>query len=68
MGALIRSRHDVWVRAEDASAIGALRRNAVALAEIRGFGEEDAGRVAVAVSEAGTPGDDACVVAVRPSA
>ncbi|MFI6510192.1 ATP-binding protein [Streptosporangium sp. NPDC050855] len=52
MGTLIRSRHDVWVRAEDASAIGALRRSAVALAESRGFGEEDTGRVAVAVSEA----------------
>ncbi|WP_433375554.1 ATP-binding protein [Streptosporangium sp. CA-115845] len=52
MGTLIRSRHDVWVPAEDASAIGALRRTAVALAETRGFGEEDTGRVAVAVSEA----------------
>lgn len=52
MGTLIRSQHDVWVRAEDASAIGALRRTAVALAESRGFSEEDTGRVAVAVSEA----------------
>jgi len=52
MGALIRSQRDTWVRAEDASAIGALRRTAVTLAEARGFSEEDAGRVAVAVSEA----------------
>ncbi|MBB2912184.1 anti-sigma regulatory factor (Ser/Thr protein kinase) [Streptosporangium becharense] len=52
MGTLIRSQNDVWVRAEDASAIGALRRTAVALAGRRGFGEEDVGRVAVAVSEA----------------
>ncbi|WP_329425046.1 SpoIIE family protein phosphatase [Streptosporangium sp. NBC_01495] len=52
MGALIHSQRDTWVRAEDASAIGALRRAAVTLAEIRGFNEEDTGRVAVAVSEA----------------
>ncbi|MER5649450.1 ATP-binding protein [Streptosporangium sp. NPDC002524] len=52
MGALIHSQRDTWVRAEDASAIGALRRSAVTLAEVRGFSEEDTGRVAVAVSEA----------------
>ncbi|WP_433254233.1 ATP-binding protein [Streptosporangium sp. CA-135522] len=52
MGEVIRSQNDTWVRAEDASAIGALRRAAVALAESRGFDEEDAGQVAVAVSEA----------------
>ncbi|WP_326820874.1 ATP-binding protein [Streptosporangium sp. NBC_01756] len=52
MGKVIRSQDDNWVRAEDASAIGALRRAAVTLAEERGFDEEDAGRVAVAVSEA----------------
>ncbi|MGV9328495.1 ATP-binding protein [Streptosporangium sandarakinum] len=52
MGKVIRSQNDTWRRAEDASAIGALRRVAVTLAEARGFGEEDAGRVAVAVSEA----------------
>ncbi|MEU8378102.1 SpoIIE family protein phosphatase [Streptosporangium sp. NPDC048865] len=52
MGALIHSQRDTWVRAGDASAIGALRRTAVTLAEVRGFGEEDTGRVAVAVSEA----------------
>ncbi|GAA2854253.1 ATP-binding protein [Streptosporangium fragile] len=52
MGALIYSQNDVWVRAEDASAIGALRRTAMALAGRRGFSEEDVGRVAVAVSEA----------------
>lgn len=52
MGQVIRSHDDTWTRAEDASAIGALRRSAVVLAERRGFDEEDAGRVAVAVSEA----------------
>ncbi|MER5422180.1 ATP-binding protein [Streptosporangium roseum] len=52
MGKVIRSQNDTWTRAEDASAIGALRRSAVTLAEARGFDEEDAGRVAVAVSEA----------------
>ncbi|MBG0828910.1 SpoIIE family protein phosphatase [Planomonospora sp. ID67723] len=52
MSQVIRSQGDVWTRAEDASAIGSLRRTAVALAEARGFGEKDAGRVAVAVSEA----------------
>ncbi|MEU9830030.1 ATP-binding protein [Streptosporangium sp. NPDC048047] len=52
MGKVIRSQNDTWLRAEDASAIGAMRRVAVTLAEARGFGEEDAGRVAVAVSEA----------------
>ncbi|GHE28598.1 transcriptional regulator [Streptosporangium violaceochromogenes] len=52
MGQVIRSQDDMWARAEDASAIGSLRRMAVLLAEHRGFDEEDAGRVAVAVSEA----------------
>ncbi|MBB4918318.1 ATP-binding SpoIIE family protein phosphatase [Streptosporangium saharense] len=52
MGEVIVSQNDVWARAEDASAIGALRRAAVVLAENRGFDEEDTGRVAVAVSEA----------------
>ncbi|MGV9773060.1 SpoIIE family protein phosphatase [Streptosporangium sp. NPDC003464] len=52
MGTVIRSQNDTWTRAEDASAIGSLRRAAVTLAEARGFDEEDAGRVAVAVSEA----------------
>jgi anti-sigma regulatory factor (Ser/Thr protein kinase) len=52
MGSVIRSQNDTWVRTEDASAIGSLRRSAVGLAELRGFSEEDAGRVAVAVSEA----------------
>ncbi|MEV7007886.1 SpoIIE family protein phosphatase [Streptosporangium sp. NPDC051022] len=52
MGEVIGSQNDTWVRAEDASAIGSLRRTAVVLAESRGFDEEDTGRVAVAVSEA----------------
>ncbi|MER7205614.1 ATP-binding SpoIIE family protein phosphatase [Streptosporangium sp. NPDC020072] len=52
MGEVIVSQDDVWARAEDASAIGSLRRAAVVLAENRGFDEEDTGRVAVAVSEA----------------
>ncbi|MEV8633211.1 ATP-binding SpoIIE family protein phosphatase [Streptosporangium sp. NPDC051023] len=52
MGEVISSQNDTWVRAEDASAIGSLRRAAVVLAENRGFDEEDTGRVAVAVSEA----------------
>jgi anti-sigma regulatory factor (Ser/Thr protein kinase) len=52
MGSVIRSQNDTWIRTEDASAIGSLRRSAVGLAELRGFSEEDAGRVAVAVSEA----------------
>ncbi|GAA3124510.1 ATP-binding SpoIIE family protein phosphatase [Streptosporangium carneum] len=52
MGEVIGSQNDTWVRAEDASAIGSLRRAAVVLAENRGFDEEDTGRVAVAVSEA----------------
>ncbi|MEV4093114.1 ATP-binding SpoIIE family protein phosphatase [Streptosporangium saharense] len=52
MGEVIVSQNDVWARAEDASAIGSLRRAAVVLAENRGFDEEDTGRVAVAVSEA----------------
>nr|BFE87954.1 ATP-binding protein [Planobispora longispora] len=52
MGAVIRSQNDVWTRAEDASVIGSLRRSAVTLAEARGFGEKDIGRMAVAVSEA----------------
>ncbi len=52
MGEVIGSQNDTWTRAEDASAIGSLRRAAVVLAENRGFDEEDTGRVAVAVSEA----------------
>ncbi|MEV0590397.1 ATP-binding protein [Nonomuraea cavernae] len=52
MGQVIRSRDEAWVRIEDASAIGAVRRAAAALAEASGFGEHDRGRVALAVSEA----------------
>ncbi|MEW9551591.1 SpoIIE family protein phosphatase [Nonomuraea sp. NPDC050783] len=49
---MIRSRDEPWIRVEDASAIGATRRAATALAEACGFDEHDRGRVAVAVSEA----------------
>ncbi|MBG0821622.1 SpoIIE family protein phosphatase [Planomonospora sp. ID91781] len=52
MGQVIRSHNDVWIRAEEESAVGSLRRTAVALAEACGFDEQDTGRVAVAVSEA----------------
>ncbi|GGS47482.1 transcriptional regulator [Planobispora rosea] len=52
MGTVIPSQNDVWTRAEDASVIGSLRRAAVTLAQARGFGEKDTGRMAVAVSEA----------------
>ncbi|GII60450.1 transcriptional regulator [Sphaerisporangium krabiense] len=45
-------RQDSWLRLEDASAIGAARRMATALAQDRGFDDEHAGQVAVAVSEA----------------
>lgn len=43
---------DMWIRAEDPSAIGAIRRTAVTLAEAAGFSAERAGQLAVAVSEA----------------
>ncbi|MEO3810002.1 ATP-binding protein [Sphaerisporangium sp. B11E5] len=43
---------DHWLRMEDASAIGAARRIAIALAKAGGFDEERTGRVGVAVSEA----------------
>ncbi|MFB9879798.1 SpoIIE family protein phosphatase [Planobispora siamensis] len=52
MEQVIRSRNDVWVRAEDASVIGSLRHSATALAQARGFSEKEIGRMAVAVSEA----------------
>ncbi|GII86500.1 TorS-related protein [Sphaerisporangium siamense] len=45
-------REDSWLRLEDASAIGAARRMATALARDRGFDDEHVGQVAVAVSEA----------------
>ncbi|MEV4396313.1 ATP-binding SpoIIE family protein phosphatase [Nonomuraea sp. NPDC049607] len=41
-----------WVRAEDPSAVGAVRRQAVALAEVAGFDTTRTGQIAVAVSEA----------------
>ena len=49
---VIRSRDETWVRIEDASAIGAARRAASALAERLGFDAHQCGRVALAVSEA----------------
>ncbi|MDH2425121.1 ATP-binding protein/SpoIIE family protein phosphatase [Sphaerisporangium sp. TRM90804] len=52
MDALSPSRQDVWLHIEDASAIGAARRIAVALAREGGFDEEHTGQIAVAVSEA----------------
>ncbi|WP_246005562.1 ATP-binding protein [[Actinomadura] parvosata] len=41
-----------WVRAEDPSAVGAVRRKAVELAEAAGFDQVLIGQTAVAVSEA----------------
>ncbi|MFI6925586.1 ATP-binding protein [Nonomuraea spiralis] len=41
-----------WVRAEDPSAVGAVRRRAVELAELAGFDATRTGQTAVAVSEA----------------
>jgi anti-sigma regulatory factor (Ser/Thr protein kinase) len=45
-------RQDIWIRMEDASAVGAARRVATALARDGGFGEDHTGRIGVAVSEA----------------
>ncbi|MFG1694350.1 SpoIIE family protein phosphatase [Nonomuraea sp. NPDC049309] len=49
---MIRSRDETWVRVEDASAVGAVRRTAIMLAESCGLDEHERGKVAVAVSEA----------------
>ncbi|WP_063765474.1 ATP-binding SpoIIE family protein phosphatase [Nonomuraea candida] len=46
----LRTGH--WVRAEDPSAVGAVRRRAVELAEVAGFDQVLIGQTAVAVSEA----------------
>ncbi|MEO3790315.1 ATP-binding protein [Nonomuraea sp. B10E15] len=45
-------RMEAWVRAEDPSVVGAVRRRAVQLAERAGFDATLAGQMAVAVSEA----------------
>ncbi|MFI7453321.1 ATP-binding protein [Nonomuraea sp. NPDC049714] len=47
-----QTRDDVWVRAEDSSAVGAVRRMATHLAETSGFSPERTGQIAVAVTEA----------------
>ena len=45
-------RSEVWIRAEEPSAVGAVRRQAVELAEQAGFDAALVGQTAVAVSEA----------------
>ncbi|MGI5272106.1 ATP-binding protein [Nonomuraea sp. CA-218870] len=45
-------RDGVWIRAEEPSAVGAVRRSAVELAQKAGFDAERVGQVAVAVTEA----------------
>ncbi|MEV0623782.1 ATP-binding protein [Nonomuraea sp. NPDC050404] len=52
MGPLTSPRTGEWVRAEDPSAVGAVRRKAVLLAEEAGFDPVLIGQTAVAVSEA----------------
>lgn len=52
MGAVTGPRVDDWIRAEDPSAVGAVRRKAVGLAEAAGFDPVLVGQTAVAVSEA----------------
>lgn len=47
-----RAGQDVWIRAEEPSAVGAVRRVAVGLAQDAGFDTERVGQVAVAVTEA----------------
>ncbi|MFC6084660.1 ATP-binding protein [Sphaerisporangium aureirubrum] len=48
----VTPRRDIWLSLEDASAIGAARRIAIALAKEGGFSEDHTGRIGVAVSEA----------------
>ncbi|TXK40539.1 ATP-binding SpoIIE family protein phosphatase [Nonomuraea sp. C10] len=45
-------RDDAWIRAEEPSSVGAVRRLAIDLAKTAGFGDERVGQVAVAVTEA----------------
>ncbi|NBE94865.1 transcriptional regulator [Nonomuraea sp. KC401] len=52
MGHVTSRRMGAWIRAEDTSAVGAVRRRAVELAGLAGFDATQAGQVAVAVSEA----------------
>ncbi|UBU11460.1 SpoIIE family protein phosphatase [Nonomuraea gerenzanensis] len=52
MEQLIRSGHEMWIRVEEAGAIGAARRAATVLAGALGFAEVARERVAIAVSEA----------------
>lgn len=47
-----QTQPDVWVRAEDSSAIGAVRRTATHLAETLRIAPERTGQIAVAVTEA----------------
>ncbi|WP_250563712.1 anti-sigma regulatory factor [Sphaerisporangium fuscum] len=71
MDALSPNRDDAWLRMEEGSAIGAARRIATALAGERGFDDEHAGQVAVAVSEAASnlvKHAQAGVMLVRPHA
>lgn len=46
------TRDDTWVRADNSSAVGTVRRSAVELAEAAGFDGERTGQTAVAVTEA----------------
>lgn len=52
MGAVMDGRADVWIRTEDPSAVGAVRRAAAELAREAGFDATRTGEVGVAVSEA----------------
>ncbi len=52
MRAMTHRHEDVWVRTDDPSVIGAVRRAAVALAGAAGFDQSRTGQLAVAVTEA----------------